>query len=59
MPFFVCATAGTTVYGAWDPLHSIADICQRHKLWFHVDVSLHFILKPLYSLSLFVIIIDP
>lgn len=38
-PFFVCATCGTTVLGAFDPLDGIADICQRHGLWFHVDVS--------------------
>uniref|UniRef100_A0A6G1R4L3 Cysteine sulfinic acid decarboxylase n=1 Tax=Hypotaenidia okinawae TaxID=2861861 RepID=A0A6G1R4L3_9GRUI len=38
-PFFVCATCGTTVLGAFDPLSSIADICQRHGLWFHVDAA--------------------
>ena len=38
-PFFVCATAGTTVYGAFDPLNRIADICEKYGLWFHVDVS--------------------
>ncbi|KAF1522075.1 Cysteine sulfinic acid decarboxylase, partial [Eudyptes sclateri] len=38
-PFFVCATCGTTVLGAFDPLGSIADICQRHGLWFHVDAA--------------------
>ncbi|KAI1695530.1 pyridoxal-dependent decarboxylase conserved domain-containing protein [Ditylenchus destructor] len=38
-PFFVCATAGTTVYGAWDPFHKIADICNRHKVWMHVDAA--------------------
>lgn len=38
-PFFVSATAGTTVLGAIDPLHEVADVCEKHKLWFHVDVS--------------------
>ena len=36
-PFFVNATAGTTVLGAYDPLHAIADVCERHGLWMHVD----------------------
>uniref|UniRef100_A0A3Q2XVU2 Glutamate decarboxylase 3 n=1 Tax=Hippocampus comes TaxID=109280 RepID=A0A3Q2XVU2_HIPCM len=39
VPFYVNATAGTTLYGAFDPLHAIADICQRHTLWMHVDAS--------------------
>ncbi|CAD5214898.1 unnamed protein product [Bursaphelenchus okinawaensis] len=38
-PFFVCATGGTTVYGAFDPLNQVADICERHKIWFHVDAA--------------------
>ena len=37
-PFFVNCTAGTTVMGAFDPLHQIADVCQKHHLWMHVDV---------------------
>uniref|UniRef100_A0A8C4Q4U5 Glutamate decarboxylase 1 n=1 Tax=Eptatretus burgeri TaxID=7764 RepID=A0A8C4Q4U5_EPTBU len=36
-PFFVSATAGTTVYGAFDPLHAVADLCQQYGLWMHVD----------------------
>lgn len=39
IPFFVSATAGTTVLGAFDPLEEIADICQKYGLWMHVDVS--------------------
>lgn len=38
-PFYVNATAGTTVLGSFDPLNEIADICQKHKLWMHVDGS--------------------
>ncbi|KAJ8278098.1 hypothetical protein GJAV_G00083800 [Gymnothorax javanicus] len=37
VPFFVSATAGTTVYGAFDPLIAIADICKKHSVWMHVD----------------------
>jgi len=37
IPFLVNATAGTTVYGAYDDLTAIADICERHGVWLHVD----------------------
>ena len=36
-PMAVNATAGTTVLGAFDPLEAIADVCQRHGVWLHVD----------------------
>ena len=39
VPFFVSATAGTTVLGAFDPLDHLADVCHTHNVWFHVDVS--------------------
>lgn len=39
MPFLVSCTSGTTVQGAFDPLDRIADVCEKHKLWMHVDVS--------------------
>lgn len=38
-PFLVCATCGTTVLGAFDPLGAIADVCERHGLWLHVDAA--------------------
>lgn len=36
-PFYVSATAGTTVLGSYDPFGAIAGICQKHNLWLHVD----------------------
>uniref|UniRef100_A0A8C2Z8J3 Cysteine sulfinic acid decarboxylase n=1 Tax=Cyclopterus lumpus TaxID=8103 RepID=A0A8C2Z8J3_CYCLU len=41
VPFFVSCTSGTTVRGAFDPLDLIADVCEKHKLWMHVDVRYH------------------
>jgi len=37
VPFFVGATAGTTVTGAFDPFNTIADVCERHGAYMHVD----------------------
>lgn len=39
VPLFVNATGGSTVYGAFDPINEIADICEKYSLWLHVDVS--------------------
>lgn len=36
-PFFVNATAGTTVLGAFDNIETISDVCKKHNLWLHVD----------------------
>lgn len=38
-PLYVNATAGTTVFGSFDPLNDIATICKKYNLWFHVDAS--------------------
>ncbi len=38
-PFFVCATAGTTMAAAYDPVDAIAGVCERHGLWLHVDAA--------------------
>jgi hypothetical protein len=36
-PFFIGATAGTTVLGGFDPLPACADLAARHGAWLHVD----------------------
>ena len=38
-PFLVIAAAGTTDAGAVDPIEPIADVCERHDLWLHVDAA--------------------
>ena len=43
LPFMVAATAGTTVLGAFDPIDAIADVCEKYNMWFHVDVSAHYL----------------
>lgn len=38
-PFYVNATAGTTVLGSYDPIEPIAEVCKAHGLWLHIDAS--------------------
>lgn len=38
-PLYVNATAGTTVFGAFDPFIEISQICKKYHTWFHIDGS--------------------
>ena len=40
IPFFVCATVGTTSSLAFDPLPAIGEICEKHGIWLHVDAAM-------------------
>jgi aromatic-L-amino-acid decarboxylase len=40
VPFFVCASVGTTASNAIDPVAEIGHICQKNKLWLHVDAAM-------------------
>ena len=40
IPFFVCATIGTTSSNAIDSVYEIGKICDKYKLWVHVDAAM-------------------
>ena len=40
VPFFVCATVGTTSSNAIDPVPRIGKMCREHKIWLHVDAAM-------------------
>jgi aromatic-L-amino-acid decarboxylase len=38
-PLAVVATVGTTSSTSIDPIEAIADVCERHGLWLHIDAA--------------------
>jgi glutamate decarboxylase len=38
-PFFLNATAGTTVHGSFDPFTALSKICKDNNIWMHIDGS--------------------
>jgi aromatic-L-amino-acid decarboxylase len=40
VPFFVCATVGTTSSNGLDPVPQIGRIARHHGLWLHVDAAM-------------------
>ncbi len=40
IPFFVCATIGTTSSNAMDPVRETGEICRDENCWLHVDAAM-------------------
>lgn len=40
IPFFVCATVGSTSTNAMDPLEEIGQVCKKYELWMHIDAAM-------------------
>jgi len=40
LPFFACATLGSTSSNAMDPLRAMGEIANTNNLWFHVDAAM-------------------
>jgi len=40
VPFYVCATVGSTSSNAIDPVAEIGGICRQEDLWLHVDAAM-------------------
>ena len=40
VPFFVCATIGTTSTNAVDPVSLIGALTEKHHMWLHVDAAM-------------------
>lgn len=39
VPFFLCATVGTTASGAVDPLEELGQVAKEFSVWLHVDAA--------------------
>ncbi len=40
IPFFVCATVGSTSTNAMDPMPEIGEISKKYQLWMHIDAAM-------------------
>ncbi len=40
IPFFVCASVGTTSTNAMDPITKIGQISKKYQLWMHIDAAM-------------------
>jgi len=40
VPFFVCATIGTTAANGIDPIRRVGELTQRYGAWLHVDAAM-------------------